>query len=76
MLSATNINVGFETDRQLSSFTDNLTAFLGLLVLGFPLTSATIRTAVGSWALVTIASVQFVLQALQATDVRDLSDDD
>jgi hypothetical protein len=46
----------------VSAFTTNLTALFGLLVLGFPLSPAAIRTVVAGWTLVAVASLQFVLR--------------
>ncbi len=43
---------------------NNLIALLGLLILGFPVTSATIKTTAVSWALLTIATMQLVLRYL------------
>jgi hypothetical protein len=39
-----------------------LTALLGLLVLGFPVSPATIRTMLAGWILVVVASLQLVLR--------------
>jgi uncharacterized membrane protein HdeD (DUF308 family) len=39
----------------------NLTALLGLLVLGFPLTPATIKTIVLGWLLLAVAITRFVM---------------
>ena len=39
----------------------NLTALLGLLLLGFPLTPATIRTMVLGWLLIAVAITRFVM---------------
>ena len=38
-----------EKCRRVSAFTNNLTALLGLLALGFPVSPATIRTTVAGW---------------------------
>ena len=43
---------------------NNLIALVGLLVLGFPVTSATIKTTVISWALLMVATMQLVLRCL------------
>jgi hypothetical protein len=43
---------------------NNLIALVGLLVLGFPVTSATIKTTVISWALLMVATMQLVLRYL------------
>ena len=46
------------------AFTNNLIALLGMLVLGFPVTSATIKTTVVGWALLVIATMELVLRYL------------
>jgi hypothetical protein len=46
------------------TFANNLIALVGLLVLGFPVTSATVKTTVISWALLVIATMQLVLRYL------------
>ena len=46
------------------TFANNLIALVGLLVLGFPVTSATIKTTVISWALLMVATTQLVLRYL------------
>jgi hypothetical protein len=43
---------------------NNLIALVGLLVLGFPVTSGTVKTTVVSWALLMIASLQLVRRYL------------
>jgi len=65
MFAPGNIAGEIETRRKLSVFANNLVALLGLLVLGFPVTPATIRTTVASWALVAIATMQFGLRYLR-----------
>ena len=47
--------------RKAMAFLGNLTALLGLLVLGFPLTPATIRTMVLGWLLLAIAITRCVM---------------
>jgi|SRR6516162_8191717 len=49
-----------ETRRKASAFMYNLTASVSLLVLGFPVTTGSIRAAVFSWALIAIAIMRFV----------------
>ena len=46
------------------TFANNLIALLGLFVLGFPVTSAALKTTVISWVLLTIATMQLVLRYL------------
>jgi len=43
---------------------NNLIALLGVLVLGFPVTSATVKTTVVSWVLLMIATLQLVRRYL------------
>jgi uncharacterized membrane protein HdeD (DUF308 family) len=62
MFAAKNIAGDFEPHRRISAFTNNLTALLGLLVLGFPVSPATIRTMLAGWILVVVASLQLVLR--------------
>jgi uncharacterized membrane protein HdeD (DUF308 family) len=42
--------------------TNNLTTIVGLLVFGFPVSSAAIRTMVVSWVLIGVGITQFVLR--------------
>lgn len=60
MFAAKNVAREFEGRRKLSAFTNTLTALLALLVVGFPVTPATIRTTIGGWAIFAIASLQFI----------------
>ena len=46
------------------SFANNLIALVGLMVLGFPVTSATVKTTVVSWVLLMVATMQLVLSYL------------
>lgn len=62
MLAGKNVTGNFERRRRLSAFTNNLAALLALVLLGLPVTPATIRTMVTGWAIVAIASLQFVLR--------------
>jgi hypothetical protein len=62
MFAAKNILGEGGTHRKLTAFANNLTVFLGLLVLGFPVTPATIRTALASSILLAGATFQFVLR--------------
>jgi hypothetical protein len=53
------------TDKtKVLTFANNLIALLGQLVLGFPVTSAALKTTVVSWVLLTIATMQLVLRYL------------
>lgn len=56
------IHIAGET--KVLTFANNLIALLGLLVLGFPVTSAALKTTVVSWILLTIATMQLVLRYL------------
>jgi uncharacterized membrane protein HdeD (DUF308 family) len=47
--------------RKAMAFLGNLMALLGLLVLGFPLTPATIRTMLLGWLLIAVAITRFVM---------------
>jgi hypothetical protein len=63
MFAVTKIGDEKEARRRLSAFTSNLLALLGLLVLGFPVSAATIRTTVGAWTLTVVAATElFVLR--------------
>ena len=53
---AKSIQIAGET-RALT-FANNLIALVGLLVLGFPVTLATVKTTVVGWALLMIATLQ------------------
>lgn len=64
MFAAKNVTSEFERRRKLIAFTNNLTAFLAVLVIGFPVTPATIRTTVAGLAVVAVASLQFVLRRM------------
>jgi uncharacterized membrane protein HdeD (DUF308 family) len=65
MFAAKNIAGELEPHRRVSAFTNDLTALLGLLVLGFPVSPATIRSTVAGWILVVVASLQFVLRRVE-----------
>jgi uncharacterized membrane protein HdeD (DUF308 family) len=54
-------------EKKVLTFANNLIALLGLLVLGFPVTSATIKTIVISWALLMVAAMQLVSQVSHTT---------
>jgi predicted Zn-dependent protease len=62
MFTPGNITGVVETRRGVSAFTNNLTSVVGLLVLGFPVSPAAIRTMVVSWVLIAVAIMQFVLR--------------
>jgi hypothetical protein len=56
-----------EEGRTAVVFLSDMTAVLGLLVLGFPLTPATIRTTLVGWFLVTAGVMQLLLGHSQTT---------
>jgi uncharacterized membrane protein HdeD (DUF308 family) len=56
------IHIAGET--KVLTFANDLIALAGLLVLGFPVTSATVKTTVVGWALLMIATMQLVRRYL------------
>ena len=54
-----------ETRRRAAAFIGNLTALLGVLVLGYPLAPATIRTVLLGWILIVVAIMQFIVGHFQ-----------
>lgn len=65
MFAATSIAGEIQAGQKLSAFTSNLTALLGLLILGFPVTSATIRTMVTAWVLIVVATLQLIVNRIR-----------
>ena len=65
MFAATSIAGEIEAGRKLSAFTSNLMALLGLLILGFPVTSATIRATVTAWTLIVVATLQLIVNCIR-----------
>jgi len=51
-------------ETKVLTFANNLIALVGLLVLGFPVTSATVKTTAVSWVLLMIATLQLVRSCL------------
>ena len=51
-----------ETRRRAVAFAGSLIAVLGLLVIGYPLTSATIKTLLLGWILTVVALTRFALR--------------
>ena len=49
-----------ETSRKAAAIIGNLTALLGLLVLGYPLAPATIRTMLLGWILIVVTIMRFI----------------
>ena len=72
MFTAKNIAGELEPHRRVSAFMNNLAALLGLLVLGFPVSPATIRTTVAGWTLVVVASLQFILRRVEQLDLAPI----
>jgi hypothetical protein len=56
--------IHFTNETKVLKFANTLIALLGLLVLGFPVTPATVKTTVVSWVLLTIATMQLVRRYL------------
>jgi uncharacterized membrane protein HdeD (DUF308 family) len=50
-----------KTPRRALTFMGNLIAVLGLLVIGYPLAPATIRTVLHGWILIVIGIMQLIL---------------
>jgi hypothetical protein len=48
-------------ETRVLALTNNLTSVVGLLVFGFPVSSAAIRIMVVSWVLIAVGIMQFVL---------------
>jgi hypothetical protein len=65
MCAVTNIAGENETRRKLTVLTNSLTALVGLLVLGFPVTPATIRTTIAAWTLIVVATLQLVFRHIK-----------
>ena len=62
MFAVKNVADELERRRGLWGVTSNLTALMALQVLGFPVTPATIGATAAGWAIVVVASLQFVLR--------------
>jgi uncharacterized membrane protein HdeD (DUF308 family) len=56
-----------ETSRKAAAIISNLTALLGLLVLGYPLAPATIRTMLFGWILIAVTIMQSIFGHFQTT---------
>jgi len=67
MFAPANVAGEIEARQRLSAFAGYMTAFLGLLVLGVPVTAATIRATLISWALIVVITWQFIRGRLQTT---------
>jgi hypothetical protein len=55
-------NITSAIEIRVLVITNNLTSIVGLLVFGFPVSSAAIRTMLVSWVLIAVAIMQFVLR--------------
>jgi uncharacterized membrane protein HdeD (DUF308 family) len=62
-----------ETRRKALALMGNLTAVLGLLVLGFPLTPSTIRSILLGWILMIVAIAQFIWGQSPSTRLTTLA---
>jgi hypothetical protein len=51
-----------ERHQTPSSYANNLTAFLGFLILGFPVNAATVRSTLAGWTLVAVATLQAIMK--------------
>jgi hypothetical protein len=60
-------SIHIDGETKVLTFANNLICLVGLLVLGFPMTSATVRTTVASWVLVMIATMKLVRRYLTPT---------
>lgn len=56
-----------ETPGKAAAIIANLTALLGLFVLGYPLAPATIRTTLLGWVLMVVTIMQFISGHFQTT---------
>jgi hypothetical protein len=57
-------SIPIASETKVLTVANNLIALVGLLVLGVPVTSATVKTTVVSWILLMIATLQLVLRYL------------
>ena len=61
------MNGGIETHRRAAAFMGNVITMLGLLVLGYPLAPAAIRSMLLSWVLFVFAITQFIWRHFRPT---------
>ena len=61
MLAQGKITGETEMGRKALAFVDNSTALVGLLVFGFPVTAAALKSTVVSWVLIAIGTKQFIV---------------
>jgi hypothetical protein len=59
MSVAANMTGEMEARQRAAAFLESMAGALGLLVLGFPLTPATIRATVLGWILVVVSIIRF-----------------
>ena len=64
MFVARNTVDELERGRRLTAVTNNLAALVGLLVLGFPISPASIRTMVAGSVLAATATLEFLLRQI------------
>ena len=61
MFARGNMNDGDKMRRKAMAFMGNLVAILSLVVIGYPLAPATIRTMLLGWILIVAAITRFIL---------------
>jgi hypothetical protein len=57
-------SIHIDCGTKVLTFANNLIVLVGLLILGFPVTSATVKTTVVSWVLLMSATLQLVRRYL------------
>jgi hypothetical protein len=61
------MNGGIETPRRAAAFMGNVITILGLLVLGYPLPPAALRSLLLGWVLFVVATTQFIWMHFRPT---------
>ncbi len=61
------MNGGIETHRRAAAFMGNVITILGLLVLGYPLSPAALRSMLLGWVLFVVATMQFIWMHFRPT---------
>lgn len=61
------MNGGIETHRKAAAFMGNVITILGLLVLGYPLAPAALRSMLFGWVLFVVATTQFIWMHIRLT---------
>jgi uncharacterized membrane protein HdeD (DUF308 family) len=64
------MNGGFETHRRAAPFMGYVITMLGLLVLGYPLSPAALRSMLLGWVLFVVATTQFIWMCFRPTETR------